>query len=99
MKGRETFKEKYMDRLILWCLMPFETIFQLYRGGQRIHPCFPGVLLTSTPDNLLLNSMATKWLLFHIIIVETMDSLREELILLLRLSSIPRKEYWPSPGI
>ena len=29
--------------------MPFSTVFQLYHGCQCTYPCFPGVLLTSTP--------------------------------------------------
>ena len=37
----------------IWCLTSFSTIFQLYRGGQCTYPCFPGVLLTSTPHNIL----------------------------------------------
>ena len=31
----------------------FSTVFKLYRGGQCTHPYFPGVLLTSTPLNIL----------------------------------------------
>ena len=39
--------------LIVWCLTTFSTVFQSYRGGQCAYPCFPGVLLTSTPHNIL----------------------------------------------
>ena len=39
--------------LVVWCLMPFSTVFRLYRGGQCIYPCFPGVLLTGTAHNIL----------------------------------------------
>ena len=41
-----------IDRLIVLCLTPFSTVFQLYQGGQCTYPCFLGVLLTSTPHNI-----------------------------------------------
>ena len=34
-------------------LTPFSTVFQLYRDSQCTYPCFPGVLLTNTPHNIL----------------------------------------------
>ena len=34
--------------LILWCLMPFSTVYHLYRSGLCTFPCFSGVLLTNT---------------------------------------------------
>ena len=37
-----------IDWLIVLCLPPFPTAFQLYQGGQRTYPCFPEVLLTSS---------------------------------------------------
>ena len=37
-------------------LAPFSTVIQLNHGSQCTHPCFPGVLLTST----LLNSLPNK---------------------------------------
>ena len=40
------------------CLLPFSTVFQLYRGGQCTYPCFPGILLTSTLHNILSKSLA-----------------------------------------
>ena len=36
------------------------TVFQLYRGGQCAYPRFPGVLLTSTPHNILSKSTNCK---------------------------------------
>ena len=34
-------------------LTPFSTVLQLYCSGQCTYPCFPGVLLTNTPYNIL----------------------------------------------
>ena len=44
--------------LIVWCLTAFSTVFQLYHSSQCTYPCFPGVLLTNTPDNILSKPMA-----------------------------------------
>ena len=38
--------------------MPFTTVLQLYHGGQCTSPCFPGVVLTSTPHNILSKPLA-----------------------------------------
>ena len=35
--------------IVSWCLSPLSTVFQLNSGGQFTYPCFPEVLLTSTP--------------------------------------------------
>ena len=55
------------DWLIVWCLTPFSTVFQLYHGGQCTYPCFVGVLLTSA----LTVFFPSHWLLSHLTIVET----------------------------
>ena len=39
------FRKVLIVRLIVWCLTPFSTVFQLYRGSQCTYPCFPGVHL------------------------------------------------------
>ena len=44
--------------LIVCCLMPFSRVFQFYHGSQCICLCFPGVLLTSTPHNILSKPLA-----------------------------------------
>ena len=38
--------------------MVFNTVFQLYHSGQCTYPCFPGVLLTSTPHSILSKPLA-----------------------------------------
>ena len=38
--------------------MPFSTVFQLFCSGQCFYPCFPGVLLTGTPHNILSKPLA-----------------------------------------
>ena len=44
---------------IVWCLTPFLTVFKLYHGGQcAYYPCSSGVLLTSTPHNILSKPLA-----------------------------------------
>ena len=49
---------KKNDLLIVRCLTPLSTIFQLYHGGQCTYPCFSGVLLTSTTHNILSKPVA-----------------------------------------
>ena len=48
-----------IDRLIEWCLIPFSTVYQLYRYGQCTYPCFPRVLLTSIQHNILSKPLAS----------------------------------------
>ena len=79
-------------RLIAWCLTPFPTVFQLYHGSKYTFSCFPGVLLTSTPHNIL----SKHWLLSHITTVETTDSDERGINPVAKTIIYPRKEYWPS---
>ena len=58
-----------VDRVIVKCLTPLSTVFQLYHGGQCTYPCFPGVFFTSTTRNI--PSKPALWLLSHITVVET----------------------------
>ena len=37
-----TTKEYHI--MIVWCLTPFSTVFQLHHGGQCTYPFFPGSL-------------------------------------------------------
>ena len=39
-------------------LKQLSTVFQLYRAYQCTNPCFPRVLLTSTPHNILPSPLA-----------------------------------------
>ena len=77
--------------IVLW-LTSFSTVFQLYRGGKCTYTCFPGVL------ELRIIFLPSRWLLSHIIVVETMD--RSERVMNPVAMTIvkPRKEYWPSRG-
>ena len=45
--------------LFIWGLTPFSTLFQLYHGGQCTNPCFPRILLNSTPHNILSKPLAS----------------------------------------
>ena len=64
-----------IDELTVWCLKPFSPVFQLFCDGQYTYPCFPEVLLTSrVPTPRTVFFFPSHWLLFHITIVETIDS-------------------------
>ena len=75
-----------------WYSTPFAMSFQsfqLYCGGQCIYPCFPGVLLTSTPHNILSKPLAAFPL-----------NSRESGMNPVAMTIInPGKELWPTPGI
>ena len=81
--------------LILWCLTPFPTLFQLYRDGKCTYPCFPGALSPVLPTIFF----PSHWLLSHITIVETTDSGERGMNPVAMTIIIPRKEYWPSRGL
>ena len=78
------------DWLIVSCLTPFSTVFQLYRGDQCTYPCFPGILRTIF--------FPSHWLLSHITIIETTDSGEKGMNTVATTIINPRKEYWPSRG-
>ena len=62
---------------------------------QCTYPCFPGVLLTSTPHNIL-----SKPLVFsQITSVKTMDSTETGMNPVTMTIINPRKQYWPSQGL
>ena len=52
-----TFKEFEGQLFVAWCLTPFSTRFQLYRGSQ-CYPCFPRDLLISALHNILSKPLA-----------------------------------------
>ena len=83
-----------VPRSTVWCLTPFSTLFQLCRGSQCTYPCFPGVLLTSTPHNIF----SSHWLLSHITLVDTTDSGERGMNPVLMTVISFRIEYWPSRG-
>ena len=49
----------FIDWLNVYCFKPFSTVFQLCHGGQCTYSYFPGVLLSSTPLNILFKPLAT----------------------------------------
>ena len=47
------------NRLILWYLTPFSSLFQLYRGTQCTYLYFQGASFACTPQNDLSNPLAS----------------------------------------
>ena len=87
-----------IDWLIVWCVTPFSKVFQLYCRSQCTYPCFPGVLLTSTPHNILSKPLAA---FPHNHCPNNRQQWAGEWILLQGLSSIFRENngqagYWSS---
>ena len=80
---------------MVWCLMPFSTVFQLYRGCQCTYPCFPELLLTSTLHNVISKLLAA---FYKITIVETMVSRERGMNPVAMTITNPQKEYWSSQG-
>ena len=80
-----------LDRMIVWHVTPFSTVFQLYHCSQCTYPYFPGILLSMVPHTIFLPSHR---LLSHINIVKTIHS-GERGINPVEMTIIkPRKEYW-----
>ena len=80
--------------MIVWCLMPFSTVFPLYHGGQLTYPCFPGVLLTSTLHYILSKPLAT----FPLNHCRTTDSGKRGMNPVAMTIINRRREYWPNRG-
>ena len=76
------------------CLRPFSTVFQLYRGGQCTYPCFPGVPLTSTLQNILSKPLAD----FPQPLSKKKDSGERGMNPVAMTIINPQKEYWTSRG-
>ena len=74
--------------------MPFSTVFQLYCGDQCTYPCFSGILLTSTPSNILSKPIVA----FHITIVETKGSSEKGMNPVAMTIINPQIENWLSWG-
>ena len=70
--------------------MLFSTVFQSYRTC----PCFPGILLTVTPHNILSKPLAA----FPHNQCQTMDSGERGMNPVPMTIINPQKEYWPSWG-
>ena len=91
--GNSCFEKRInIKKIMEWCLTRFSTAFQLYHSGQCTYPCFPGILLTSTPHNIL----PSHWLLSYITIVEITDSGERGMNPVAMSIINPRREYWPS---
>ena len=80
------------DWLIVWCLALFSTVFHLHPSGQCTYLCFPWVLLTSTPHNVLSMPLAT----FPLTHCQKMDNGERGMNPGAMTISNPQKEYWPS---
>ena len=65
---------------------------QLCGSSECTYPCFPRVLLTSTPNNIHFKPMAAP----RITIVETVDSGKRGMNPVTKTIINPLKEYWPS---
>ena len=76
--------------VIVWHLTLFSTEFQLYRSGQCTYPCFPGVLLTSTPHNILSKPLAA----FQHNHCRNNGGMNPVAMTIIN----PRKENWPNQG-
>ena len=74
----------------------FLTVFQLYHGGQFTYPSFHEALLTSSLLRIIF--FPSHRLLSHVNIVETIDSGRSGMNLVVMTIINPRNKYLPTWG-
>ena len=76
--------------MIVQFLTHFSTLFKLYRSGHSTYQCFPGILFTSAPHNILFKPLAA----FPHNIVDTMESGERGMNPVAMTIISPRKEFW-----
>ena len=81
--------------LMVWCLKPLSTLFQLYRGDRCTYPCFPEFFLPV----LRAIFFPRYWLLSLTTVAEIIVSGERGMTSVAMTIINPRKEYWSSSGI